>query len=180
VGNTTTPRTRAWNLYPPSSAKYVKFILHGGTSDVDPGTPTNIYFDNVKLSVSETDRFATPFAPGTVLVNANDSSANTNLASFTELKATIVGRRGRVVASYAFNSGTTINAVGTAFYRNGTIIGQQHNSSLTSLTTISSTIEVEAGDRLSVYGLGVAGQFCNVERFRLYSTHSLDEGFDVA
>ena len=146
----------------PSTAQYCKIRIIGGFTDADPGSSTNIWFDNILIDYNVyTSNGASlgdfiVYDEGGDNAGGSDALAGSGLVGATPTKvaeANILYPGEVDVRMYVDDNGGTGKA---RIYVNGSPVGTEHTFGTPSAFE-DLAIAVEVGDLLQVYGYGAAG-----------------------
>ena len=171
-GVPTSKTLNAWTLTVPATARFMKAILVGGATDIDPGSSTDIFFDSVSLAAlvpGSVYREAMVNYDGantyTVLNNATEET--TASTSYVKLKEILVTRDGIIDTSFQLKK----TGAGSAFgkiYLNGSPVGTERNTTSTGYVTFTEDIAVSAGDLLQLYSKkSAAATSAEVSNFKI-------------
>jgi len=110
---------------PPSSARFVKVIPQGGTTDTDPGALANIYFDNITMK-PKTIKSVTG---GSYIIIESTARRGTKDPTYIKLKEQKINLLGSIKIHYeAAYGGDVLGGVGGGYFqiwRNGSAIGTE-------------------------------------------------------
>jgi len=143
----------------PSNAQYLKVRVIGGVDDTDPGSSTNIFFDNILIDYNVYTSNGASLGDFIIYDEGGDNSsilARSGLVGATPTKvaeANILYPGEVDVRIYVDDEGGTGKA---RVYVNGAAVGTEHTFTTPSAFT-DLAIAVEVGDLLQVYGYGAAG-----------------------
>jgi len=143
----------------PATAQYCKVVPLGGFTDTDPGSSTDIFFDNILIDYNVYTSNGASLGDFIVYDEGGDNSsilARSGLVGATPTKvaeANILYPGEVDVRIYVDDEGGTGKA---RVYVNGSAVGTEHSFTTPSAFT-DLAIPVEVGDLLQVYGYGAAG-----------------------
>lgn len=158
----------------PATAQYCKVRVVGGVDDTDPGSSTQIYFDNILLDYNVYTTNGASLGDFIVFDDGGDNGGGTNALAGsglvgvtpTKVAEALIIYPGEVdVRIYVDDNGGSGNA---RVYVNGSPVGAVHT-----FTTPSAkqdlAIAVEVGDLLQIYGYGSSGDGMFLNRVTVYS-----------
>jgi len=159
----------------PTTAQYLKVRVIGGIDDTDPGSSTDIYFDNILIKYDPFDIYTSNGSTlGQFIVSeSGGDNASTNIASSgtvgatpTKIAEAEIMYPGEVdIRMHLAPDGTTGKA---RVYVNGSPVGTEH-SFTTSTSKQDLSIAVEKGDLLQIYGYGAVSDGMFLHRLTVYS-----------
>lgn len=173
-GNTTTAGDRhVLTMSVPATARYLKVQLVGGATDTDPGTSTDIYFDEVKILTSEIGSSDRIYEAGTKIIGASDAEIiGITSTSYVQQKEIEITKYGVLSFSFDIKKAGAGGADGGRIYINGVARGTEQSGNNFNYITFTETFKgLKPGDLIQLWAKNFSGESSNtaVENFRLKS-----------